>query len=143
MNKINIKSFPDKINIGCRIKKFEGFIGIDVNDWKQEIIWDIEKGIPLPDNSVSEIIASHLLEHIRDLELVMNECHRVLKPEGEMKIVCPYKRNHTPVHVRLIEEATFEFFRDEAELYNNLSWKIKSMTVNKRPDIHVVMTPKK
>ena len=55
-----------KLDIGCGPNKEEGFIGIDVRDFPTvDIVHNIEKfPWPLPDNSVSLAISSHVLEHI-------------------------------------------------------------------------------
>jgi predicted SAM-dependent methyltransferase len=52
---------------------------------------DLEK-MPWPwvDNSVDEIYASHVLEHLVDPLSAIMEIHRVLKPGGNIKIIVPH-----------------------------------------------------
>ncbi len=47
--------------------------------------------LPFPDNSYDYIIASHFLEHLTADEGItfLQECHRVLKPEGVMRLAVP------------------------------------------------------
>jgi predicted SAM-dependent methyltransferase len=58
INGVNI----DCLDLGCGKNK-KG-VGIDIEDFGQEIVWDLTKGIPLPNNSVHSIVSSHFLEHI-------------------------------------------------------------------------------
>jgi hypothetical protein len=54
-----------KIDLGCGGHKKVGFTGIDLRaDLKPDIVHDITKGIPFPENSVEEVFSSHFLEHL-------------------------------------------------------------------------------
>lgn len=74
-----------KVNLGCGSRVLEGYINIDRYDYGQGIVRDVEKGFPFDNDSVDEIIADHVLEHIDDLVFVMNEIYRVLKNGGVLK----------------------------------------------------------
>jgi len=104
-----------KLNLGCGRKSLAGYINIDSDGGVQpDVVRDIERGLPFSDNSVDEIFASHIFEHIKDLVFVMNECFRVLKPGGVMKIIAPYWTSlgawQDPTHVRSVNENTFRYF---------------------------------
>lgn len=45
--------------------------------------------IPLPDRSVDCVFSSNVLEHVRDLDALLAECARVLRPGGRMVHVMP------------------------------------------------------
>ena len=47
-----------KLDIGCGEKPHEGYVGMDVRDCGQQIVWDARQGIPFPDSSVDEILTS-------------------------------------------------------------------------------------
>jgi predicted SAM-dependent methyltransferase len=82
------------LEIGSGPKKGKDkWITLDIFDGC-DIIWDLFKGIPFPDNSVSRIYNSHLLEHfyIKDIKNILNECLRVLVPDGEINIAVPNAR---------------------------------------------------
>lgn len=52
----------------------------------------VQDGIPLPDSSVDQARASHVMEHIPSGEArikAMNEVHRVLKPGGTFEVIIP------------------------------------------------------
>lgn len=54
----------------------------------QKILGTAEK-IPLPNKSVDCLIASHILEHINELDKALKEINRVLKDEGIALVVLP------------------------------------------------------
>lgn len=128
-------------------KKNDGeFIKIDIKDYGQDILWDIEENLPFPDNSASYIYASHFMEHLEDFIGVVNECWRVLKPSGLLYIVVPHKDSEHALiasHTRLFDKYSFTFFEytEYATNYNSRFWKINELVVNERPDIHVKMSP--
>ena len=86
-----------KLDIGCGDKITTGYVGMDVRDCGQEIIWDARQGIPFPDNSVDAICTSHFLEHLNDEQSIdfLQECMRVLKHKGEMKNRLPHVTHPT------------------------------------------------
>ena len=104
-----------KLDLGCGNRKHEGYIGIDF-EYKEgvDIVRDLEKGLPFDDESIDEIFASHILEHLKELNFVMEECFRVLKKNGIMRIIVPHAATleaiRDPSHVRFINEQTFHYF---------------------------------
>ncbi|MGE0462757.1 MAG: class I SAM-dependent methyltransferase [Vicinamibacterales bacterium] len=48
--------------------------------------------IPLPDHACGLVLANSVLEHIPDLDPVLQEAHRVLRPEGWLVITAPNHR---------------------------------------------------
>lgn len=138
------------LEIGCGDKKHwrmdKDYIRVDVVDYGQDIVWDVEKGIPLPDNSCNYIYASHVFEHFSDYIGVVNECHRVLNKVGELYIVSPTvdsEKAFLPTHVNFFNKYTFDFFQYEsyAQDYMGSVWKINELIVNDRKDIHIKMSP--
>lgn len=55
------------------------------------------KKIPFQDNHFDSILSSEVFEHIFNLEEVIHELHRVLKPGGKMLITCPFVWNEHEV----------------------------------------------
>lgn len=145
-------TFKDlNLELGCgdsdHWKTDKEYVRIDCKDFGQDIVWDLEKGIPLPDNSCKYIYASHIMEHINDFIGLMNECHRVLEKDGELLIIVPsvdHDRAFIPSHVRYFREQTFNFFEnpDHANSYGIRLWEIKDLVINERKHIHVRMSPK-
>jgi predicted SAM-dependent methyltransferase len=112
-----------KIDLGCGPQKKKGYIGIDkIALPGVDFVYDFEKGLQfLPDNCVDEIISSHLLEHIDNLEFLLTEIHRVLKPNGVKKIIVPHFSNpyyySDYTHKRFFGLYTFDYFSDGNNKY--------------------------
>ena len=104
-----------KLEIGCGdIDQKEGYVGLDIFDYGQEIVRNIEKGIPLCDNSVTAIYCQHVLEHIHDLLFVMNEIWRVCKKDATVEILVPHKNSinavRDPTHIRFFDEYSMDYY---------------------------------
>ena len=89
--------YPIRLDAGCANEKKQGYIGIDINDWGQEIVWDLRGGIPLPDESVEDIWVSHVLEHFTNQEAkdFINEAQRVLINGGTLTTRQPHVKHPT------------------------------------------------
>lgn len=103
-----------KLNLGCGMRYTQGYVNIDISEKvKADLILDLEDGkLPYKDNSVDEIQAKHLLEHIRNLIPLMNECYRVLARKGMFHIVVPQGEGiwADPTHVRGFSELSCRYF---------------------------------
>lgn len=140
-----IENFPIKLELGSGENKKDGFVGLDIDDYGQKIIWDLEKGLPLPDNSCSRIYASHVFEHLEDLIGIFNECWRVLQTYGKLHVIVPEKNHlwaYNPSHIQFFTKRTFKFFATEqVKIYNCRKWEILKLILNERKDIHAWMSP--
>lgn len=75
------------ISHGIKCKKS---ITIDMDSKANpDIIHDITRGIPLPDESVDIIVAGEILEHIYNSREFVQEIRRVLKRNGYLILSCP------------------------------------------------------
>jgi SAM-dependent methyltransferase len=111
-----------KLDIGCGRSPQEGFIGLEVQERFKDpriIHHDLETyPWPLPDDSITLAMASHVVEHIDRHKFGMikffNEVWRVMKPGGEFMVSGPYGTNagylQDPTHVSPITENTFKYF---------------------------------
>lgn len=70
-----------------------GWVNVDISP-QCDFYWDLTDGLPFPDNSVSAIYSSHLLEHLtlHQSRKLLTECLRVLKPRSEISICVPNAR---------------------------------------------------
>lgn len=85
------KNEPIKIDLGSGNRRGEnGWTTVDICDIC-DLYWNIFLPLPLPDNSVSQIYSSHVLEHFyyQDSLKIVKECYRLLKPQGMLKICVP------------------------------------------------------
>jgi len=133
-----------KLNVGCGADiNREGYIGIDAEDWGQQHVMDIEKtALPYADDSVDEILCQHVLEHICHPINVINEFWRVLKPDGKLTIIVPHMENpkaYVIDHTAYFNEHSF----DTLEYQYKKSWQIIEVAKNERPDVVVILKPKK
>jgi SAM-dependent methyltransferase len=76
---------------------------------------DHPAGLPFPDESIESIISHHFMEHVGDgFVFLMDECYRILKPGGVLRIIVPLFPSRTavedPDHRRNFMEGTFETF---------------------------------
>ena len=97
------------------------YIGVDCRDVKgvdKSCDFESEK-LPFEDNSVEEIITVHTLEHVRNLEHIIKECHRILKPQGLLKIWVPHCHSTIAFaemgHVRFFATSTLDTFDVEGK----------------------------
>lgn len=111
-----------RVNMGCGEKYMDGWINIDHNPrMKTDILFDFEdlpeKKLPIGNNTVDEILAQHVIEHLWELIPFMNECYRILKPTGILKIISPRADSQglflDPTHKHGYWPDTFRlYFRD-------------------------------
>ena len=80
------------LNLGCGSRYHPDWINIDIAPSSSDVMaHDLSKGIPLSDASCDVVYHSHVLEHIRRAEALpfMEECYRVLKPAGILRVAVP------------------------------------------------------
>jgi len=79
-----------KVNLGSADKKKSGYINVDINpEANPDIVHDLNKPLPFENNSIDEINADYLIEHISNINLLFDECSRVLKTHGTLYISTP------------------------------------------------------
>jgi len=105
-----------KINLGAGSDIRKGYINHDIAKLHGiDVVHDLNI-FPWPwdDNSISEIVAMDVIEHLDDFVSVMEELYRILKLSGQLKIKVPYwnsvSRHADPTHKRGFHELTFQFF---------------------------------
>ena len=120
-----------KIDLGGGLFPREGYTTIDQED--ADITCDLNEGIPLPDNSVGVINASHLIEHLRDPIKTMREIHRVLVHGGWAFIEVPSTDGRgawqDPTHVSYWNENSFWYYtkQSHAQFIRNKDIKFSCM----------------
>jgi len=80
-----------KLNLGCGHKHLEGYVNVDVDPACLPDV-DAELGeLPFPDDSVDEILAVHVFEHIWKVDVpeTLREWKRCLKPGGLLVLELP------------------------------------------------------
>lgn len=115
---------PAKLDIAAGQSCQEGFTGIDIAP-TTDIRHDLNVyPWPIKDECVEEAFCSHFVEHVADLNAFMDEVHRILKPDAQIRIVHPHLRSdrafQDPTHVRFIPEATWHYYSREWRETNKL-----------------------
>jgi len=122
-----------KLNMGCGLKKKEGYINIDkYKSINPDKVVDMEKGLPFEDNTFDEVFSQHCLEHIRPeyFEFVLNEMARVSKNGALWDLELPFDTPATRTnycHYRTFSFMSFKTLLDgnEREYYTN--WRLKQL----------------
>lgn len=147
------------LNLGCGSKIYDDYVNVDKFDlYDIDIQHDLEKfPYPFDDNSVEEIILSHVLEHIgQDPAIfikILKEFYRICKNQALINISVPHPRHDDfisdPTHVRPITVTGLSLF-DKAQneewerigaantplgLIHNLNFKIESVSYKIEDDI--------
>lgn len=124
-----------KLNIGCGFNKLDGYVNVDqFPECEPEVLWNLgETPWPFEENSVDELAAHHVLEHLgqetKVFFAIIKELYRLMTHGGRMKITVPHPYHQTfisdPTHVR-------PFMRNTLEMMNrhkNLDWAERNVNV--------------
>ena len=122
-----------KLNLGCGQNKREGFVNIDkYATFEPDLVWDLEKTpYPFGAGSVTEIAATHVLEHLgqhTDTFLaIIKELYRVLAPGGKIDIKAPHPHSDgywgDPTHVRPVTPQIMSLFSNKnCRRFAELGW---------------------
>lgn len=93
---------PLLLNLGCGNDIRDGFVNIDLySDDPRVVYMDIRK-LEIDDNSADLILASDILEHFshREVEQILAEWVRVLKPNGEIIVRSPSLKLQVNAYLR-------------------------------------------
>ncbi len=92
------------LDLGCGLRKTVGAVGVDsVNLFGVDVVHDLNIfPYPFDDNTFDLVIARHSIQHLDKIILVMEELHRILKIDGELRIYVPHyasdNYNTDPTH---------------------------------------------
>ena len=145
-----------KLNLGCGVTYMKGYKNIDMaKDVTADEYYDFRKGIKELDNSVDEIWADNVMEHIcEEFIFVMNECWRVLKPEGILHVRVPdatvslEQAIRDPTHFpgRMFCKESFNYFdvnhehwKRHGKSYGAKPWHIKQVALGVQ--LYVKLSP--
>jgi SAM-dependent methyltransferase len=99
-----------RLNLGCGRYLLPGYVNVDRSGGQ---VLTRAESLPFRDRSFEEVHASHVLEHIPDLERAMAEIHRVLRPGGLLVAHVPYglRGLYDPYHVHAFNFESFYHFQ--------------------------------
>ncbi len=82
-----------KLNLGCGDKYLNDFVNVDVRG-KADVYHDLDKyPYPFKNSSVDFILASHILEHLKEPIRFFYEIKRILKNGGIAEISVPHYKD--------------------------------------------------
>lgn len=100
------------LHLGCGPKYLDGFVNIDANPQHKLDVWlDVRCGLPYAAESVDSIYSTHMIEHFYpdELQQLLRECRRVLKPQGGLRLVVPSLTNAIAAY----QQGRREWFYDD------------------------------
>ena len=112
---------PAILDFGCGNRKRPGSIGIDVNPRTDaDVVHDLNVfPYPFADSSFDEVYADNVIEHLAEPVRVMEELHRIARPNALVKIIVPYFRSVwaciDPTHRHFFTVDSFSYFDPEHE----------------------------
>ncbi|MEQ8556267.1 MAG: methyltransferase domain-containing protein [Cyclobacteriaceae bacterium] len=104
---IKIDSKLKYLNVGCGKRFHKDWLNIDVLPADPGVIHcDVTKGLPVDSNSLDVVYHSHVLEHIpkAKAKAFIEECYRVLKPKGIIRIAVPDLEGITQNYLTYLEQ---------------------------------------
>ena len=128
---------PVIIDLGCGHNTRPGSFGFECRKQQGvDALCDIERPLPLKDNSADIVHLSHVLEHVRDALSFMEEVYRICKPGGKVQVAVPYYTSRgafrDPTHVRYITEDTFQYFEQPTDYGVRTDFHIESIRYDVR-----------
>lgn len=87
---------PSRINLGCGTDQRAGYCNVDeVASVDPDIRHDLDDyPWPFQSQCAERILASHVLEHLSDVERALTECARILEPGGQLVVRHPIGLDH-------------------------------------------------
>ncbi len=123
------------LDIGCGKSKIKNAIGVDIQYYNGvDILMDLEKlNYPFKNETFDLINCDDILEHLNNLTLVLEELHRILKKDGQIRIRVPHFSNFwaftDPTHKRFFAYKTLEYYCGMQEENCLNLYKIKSRKI--------------
>lgn len=80
------------LDVGCGSAKIPGAVGIDISpDTDADIVHDLNVfPYPLEDSSFDHVVMQDVIEHVQDPIRVVEELHRILRPDGRLQLRTPH-----------------------------------------------------
>jgi SAM-dependent methyltransferase len=106
------------LNLGCGNTSIEGAVNHDrsLHGSHVSVAHDLDvTPWPWADKQFDKIVALDVVEHLKvDVDVWLNECHRILADDGVLCIRVPHYRNENaftdPTHRRFFTEKTFDYW---------------------------------
>jgi predicted SAM-dependent methyltransferase len=97
------------LNLGCGNIYHRDWVNTDLfRSGKNVIAVDVKKSLPFQNNYFDAIYTSHLLEHlnVEESERLLNECYRVLKRDGVIRVAVPDLEQISKLYLDKLEKVS-------------------------------------
>lgn len=109
------------LELGCGNRKRNAqAIGIDKLDYSAvDIVGDVYEVLAVfPNQSVDTVCSYHFVEHVPDVQKLLTELARIIKPKGYIEFIAPHFSNpyfySDPTHCNFFGLYTFCYFADNS-----------------------------
>lgn len=127
-----------KLNLGAGKDIKKGYVNLDVAKLPGiDVVWNINKyPWPFKDNTFDEIFCSHIIEHVDNLILCLEEMHRISKNKAKVIVKVPFFPSmyamNDPTHKHFFTYFTFEYFTPghHYEYYSKAKFNIHKRRIN-------------
>lgn len=113
------------LELGESQRKMPGWLTMDILSGA-DIVWDLAKPLPFPDNCVDQIYSSHFLEHLPYKSIIdfLLECKRILKENGALKLAVPNARLYIQAYLEPQENdiRREKFYQPALNYYTDLDY---------------------
>ena len=103
-----LKSHQQRLNIGCGRQYHHDWINLDLETDDPNVLrHNVIHGLPFAENHFDVIYHSHILEHLKPENgaNLMDECYRVLRPGGVLRIVVPDLERIASLYLEMHDQA--------------------------------------
>lgn len=127
-----------KLHLCCGPLLVKGWVNVDVIDFGQEVIADLNNAwMFAKDESVSQIYCADGFEHVESAEHMLKEAARVLRPGGTLTLWVPHYKNPSAyrlTHKRLLSWSYFDAFPEPHDAVQNLRVVSNKLYIGKKED---------
>lgn len=121
-----------KLNLGSGNHYLNGYVNVDNNQHAHaDVVWDLNNyPYPFADNSCDEILASHVIEHLLDPLIFLQELYRIGNHGAQIIIKCPHFSGNWfhPRHLTAISTKLFDFLdKTNSEHYLDTNFVVQSI----------------
>lgn len=109
---------PVVVDLGCGAlwgagNAEENRVGVDVFDYGQHIVHNLEYPLPVPAGFADRIVCSHVFEHLEDWPRLLEECWVALRRGGVLEVTVPghlsINAAGDPGHVRFFSALSLNY----------------------------------
>lgn len=112
------------VDLGCGQKKFPGALGLDyAGNAFADVHHDLDVyPYPLPASSCDVVLLRNVIEHVRNVVGLMEEVHRIGRPNAEVIITTPHFSSlysyQDPTHLRHLALDSMDYFTEHTSHSN-------------------------